>query len=321
MKQMPSRKITLDLPEIIKIYNDGMSTTEIAIAGNVSSRRITQILKKNNVELRPRGHWKRKYHINEDYFKHWSPNMAYILGFFLADGTITEITQTVSISQKEIGILEQIRDEMKSNHPIGKNKYGVYFLNINSKIIKEDLMNIHGLTPNKSKTVEFPYVPEEYMHHFVRGYFDGDGSINYKKYVVTFVGGSELFLSELMKVLVKQQLTPSLKDRNSHYPLFISGRKSIQTFSKWIYKNKTLYLQRKFNEFNKEKLAYNELKDRAIKVTKEAVLERRRIFINLLKVNGCVKLTSEKIGISPYTYKTWLKKDRIFEQEFNSILN
>lgn len=87
---MPSRKITLDLPEIIKMYNDGMSTTEIAIAGNVSSRRITQILKKNNVELRPRGHWKRKYHINEDYFKHWSPNMAYILGFFLADGTITE---------------------------------------------------------------------------------------------------------------------------------------------------------------------------------------------------------------------------------------
>lgn len=82
MKQMPNRKITLDLPEIIKMYDDGMSTTEIAIAGNVTSRRITQILKKNNVELRPRGHWKRKYHINEDYFKFWSPNMAYILGFF-----------------------------------------------------------------------------------------------------------------------------------------------------------------------------------------------------------------------------------------------
>ncbi|MEA3319375.1 MAG: hypothetical protein U9Q88_05035 [Bacillota bacterium] len=103
--------------------------------------------------------------------------MAYILGFFLADGAITDITQNVSIAQKESEILEQIRDEMESNHPIGKNKYGINILNINSKIIKDDLMNIHGLTPNKSKTVKFPYVPEEYMHHFIRGYFDGDGSI------------------------------------------------------------------------------------------------------------------------------------------------
>lgn len=115
MKQMPSRKITLDLPEIIKMYNDGMSTTEIAIVGNVSSRRITQILKKNNVELRPRGHWKRKYQINEDFFKCWSPNMAYILGFFLADGVVSGEAQTVSIAQKEFEILDQIRHEMESN--------------------------------------------------------------------------------------------------------------------------------------------------------------------------------------------------------------
>ncbi|WP_331456863.1 LAGLIDADG family homing endonuclease [Bacillus sp. CHD6a] len=181
-------------------------------------------------------------------------------------------------------------------------------------------MNIHGLTPNKSRTVESPYVPEEYMHHFIRGYFDGDGSINYEKYVVTFVGGSELFLNELMKVLEKQQFTPYLKVKKSHYRLFITGRKSIQIFANWIYKDKTLFLQRKFNEFNKEKSPFDELEDRALKLTKEAVLERRKIFLKLLKVNGCVKLTSEIIGISPYTYKTWLKKDRIFEQEFNSIL-
>jgi DNA-binding transcriptional regulator WhiA len=245
--------------------------------------------------------------------------MAYILGFFLADGVISGVGQSVSFAQKEVEILEQIRDEMESNHPIGEYKNGVHFLNITSKIIKDDLMNIHGLTPNKSKTVEFPYVPDKYMSHFVRGYFDGDGSINYEKYVVTFVGGSELFLSELMNVLEKQKLTPFLKDRKSHYRLFISGRKSIQIFSNWIYKDKTMFLQRKFNEFKKEILPYDELKDRAIRVTKEAVLKRRKRFLELLKVNGCVKLTSEKIGISPYTYKTWLKKDKRFEEEFKSI--
>ena len=51
-------------------------------------------------------------------------------------------------------------------------------LNINSKTIKDDLMNIHGINPCKSFNIEFPYVPEEYLHHFVRGYFDGDGHVN-----------------------------------------------------------------------------------------------------------------------------------------------
>ena len=32
-------------------------------------------------------------------------------------------------------------------------------LNINSKVIKDDLMNIHGIMPCKSFNIEFPLVP------------------------------------------------------------------------------------------------------------------------------------------------------------------
>ncbi len=103
------RKRTLSTEEIILMYKKGESTTKIAERANVSARYIRDLLSKHNVEKRPRGSWKRKYTLKEDYFKKWSNNMAYILGFFIADGTITRDLQTVSISQKEKYILEEIK--------------------------------------------------------------------------------------------------------------------------------------------------------------------------------------------------------------------
>lgn len=309
MKQMPNRKITLDLPEIIKMYDDGMSTTEIAIAGNVSSRRITQLLKKNNVELRPRGHWKRKYQINEDYFKCWSPNMAYILGFFLADGVISGVGQTVSFAQKESEILEQIRDEMES--PIGEYKNGVHFLNINSKIIKDDLINIHGLTPNKSKTVEFPYVPDKYMHHFVRGYFDGDGSIYKKGNMINFVGGSYSFILVLRNLLDVRGYDPILKSKDNHFRIYISGKKTIKQFGDWVYIDKGLYLKRKFEIFNKEKLSAEQLVNKTSKKP-----TKQRVFLKEFDFYNSIEKARLHANITVEQLESWIKTD----DRFASIL-
>jgi len=46
------------------------------------------------------------------------------------------------------------------------------------------------------------------MSHFIRGYFDGDGHINYKQYTVTFVGGSRDFMGELHFILKNIELDP-----------------------------------------------------------------------------------------------------------------
>lgn len=181
------RKRKLSTEEIIKLYREGRSSAEIGKLSNVSARYVNLLLKENNVERRPRGSWKRKYQLDEHYFKKWSNNMAYILGFFIADGTVARDAQFISMVQKEKYILENIKKEIGSDQPLYQNKKtGVYILPLNSKIMKEDIMNIHGIMPNKSSSAKFPNVPEEYMSHFVRGYFDGDGNINYEKYTVTF---------------------------------------------------------------------------------------------------------------------------------------
>ncbi|WP_088229337.1 LAGLIDADG family homing endonuclease [Bacillus cereus] len=253
IQEKKNSKCKLSKPEIIHLYGEGKSTSEIAILANVSARYIRMILTDNNVPRRAIGSWKRKYDITEDYFKTWSNNMAYILGFIAADGVIQKENQCVSISQKESYILEDIKQELSTNQPLYQNKKtGVYMLNINSKTIKNDLMDIHGIMPCKSFNIEFPFVPEEYLHHFVRGYFDGDGHVNSHKYFVSFVGGSYNFMNSFKDILEDNKFKLSFVDKERQYRIYLSGKNNVNKFSQWIYKDKGLHLKRKYNIFQQK---------------------------------------------------------------------
>ena len=84
------------------LYTEGKSTSEIAMLANVSARYIRMVLSDNNVPRRAIGSWKRKYDITEDYFKTWSNNMAYILGFIAADGVIQKESMCQYISKRKL---------------------------------------------------------------------------------------------------------------------------------------------------------------------------------------------------------------------------
>lgn len=275
MSKRPSKR-KLEISEIISLYLEGESTTIIAEKANISPRYVRMILNDNNVKMRPRGSWKRIYSLNENYFKIWSANMAYILGFLIADGTVARDNHSVIIAQKEKYILENIKKELGSNQPLFKNKdTGVYLLTINSKIIKEDLIEIHGVKPNKSSTIEFPYVPEEFMSHFIRGYFDGDGFVKYEGYFVSFVGGSRSFMLSLKDKIEENGFETNYTEHTTHFRVYVSGRRTIKLFSEWLYKNNGLHLKRKYEAFQKETLPLEKLKDRELKTHKNALLERK----------------------------------------------
>ncbi|KAB2495896.1 endonuclease [Bacillus cereus] len=287
-------KCKLSKSEIMHLYTEGKSTSEIAMLANVSARYIRMVLSDNNVPRRAIGSWKRKYDITEDYFKTWSNNMAYIL--------------------------EDIKKELKTNQPLYQNKKtGVYMLNINSKVIKDDLMNIHGIMPCKSFNIEFPLVPEEYLHHFVRGYFDGDGYVKYETYTVNFVGGSYNFMNSLHQILQNRNLRADLLNQNKHYRVILSGRKSIQLFSNWIYKDKDIYLHRKYEVFQKESLSLDQLQDRKLKQTQTAVKQRKQSFLEEYMKNKCNAITCSNLEISESPFKRWLKNDNQFKRDYEKI--
>jgi intein-encoded DNA endonuclease-like protein len=122
--------------------------------------------------------------VNKDFFKIWSPDMAYILGFFFADGTITHnkngsVYFVLQIADKEL--LESVRSVMRSEHKIAKRVHkkdgSIFFrLQIGSREIISDLAYL-GVTPQKTKRMQLPNIPNEYLGSFVRGYFDGDGNV------------------------------------------------------------------------------------------------------------------------------------------------
>jgi intein-encoded DNA endonuclease-like protein len=310
-------KSKLTKEEMIRMYEEGSSTTEIGKLAGISARYVNLVLKSNNVERRPRGSWKRQYSLNEHYFKTWTNNMAYILGFFVADGTIYRDMQTVSFSQKEPNILEAIKKEVGSNQPLYQNKCtGVYLLNLHSKIMKNDLMQLHGIMPNKSNDVEFPFVPDEYMSHFVRGYFDGDGFVKYPKYFVSFVGGSLSFMLSLKQVLEKMGFEPNFSSHKGHYRVYVSGRRTIKLFADWIYGEKGLHLKRKYDSFQQETQELNSLSDSTNKISK-----RKFRVIELYKKFGNKEKAIKSVGLSKETYLKWISNDPDFKSKIKNIDN
>ncbi|MDD3531377.1 MAG: LAGLIDADG family homing endonuclease [Candidatus Pacebacteria bacterium] len=122
--------------------------------------------------------------VNKDFFKKWAPEMAYVLGFFAADGYITLNKRSahfwcIQITDKLL--LEAIKEAVGSEHAISVRKRSgnentIYRLQIGSKEMCDDLRHL-GMKERKTKSMTIPHVPEKYFSHFVRGYFDGDGNV------------------------------------------------------------------------------------------------------------------------------------------------
>ena len=129
----------------------------------------------------------KKHTVNEDFFKVWTPKMAYILGFIFADGNINWNPEksyralTITAAEKDKEHLEKIRAELESTKELLYSKSTKsYRLIVNSKTMCIDLMNF-GVIPRKSLVVKFPEVPEDMMKYLINGVIDGDGTIRYVK--------------------------------------------------------------------------------------------------------------------------------------------
>jgi len=146
--------------------------------------------------------------------------MAYTLGFFFADGSLTVGNRKnyyIAFHSAERHILFHIRKALNSNHKIAKRSVRsgeVYRLQIGSKEIVHDLFKL-GLTLSKTKRMCIPQIPEKFFGDFVRGYFDGDGNVwsgignkrrkkPTKLIQVCFTSGCMSFLEELYRQLHKR---------------------------------------------------------------------------------------------------------------------
>ena len=214
---------------------------------------------------------KRKYHFNEKYFDDISnEHKAYWLGFIYADGCHREERNSLSITLQENDekLLQKFYEDIECDKPIRKyynkivDKYytSIYVQHphLSKTLLKQ------GVTNNKSFKIKFPsdeIVPNDLKRHFIRGYFDGNGCIyvpkNRSKMRWSIVSNFD-FINE-MKNYIESNI-PNYKI-NMHqienvYEISKGGRFVTQIFLDWLYKDSTVYIQRKYDKYL-EVLEYN----------------------------------------------------------------
>lgn len=175
----------------------------------------------------PRGGQNRKT-INTNFFKYWTPEMAYTLGLILSDGAIEDVRKSsrtcyIALTSKDKSLLTQVKKVLKSGHLIRtippsfqKFRNGEtylcttkYTLRIGNKEMYKDLVNL-GISPRKSLTARLPLnIPNKLFSYLLRGYFDGDGCLSiYRKHQkyptrikLIFTSGSKHLLEDIVKKL------------------------------------------------------------------------------------------------------------------------
>lgn len=238
---------------------------EIAVSGDV----IEYWRKKFNIPKLNDNQGHRKYFYNQDYFKVIdSEEKAYWLGFIMADGAITKnckngIDNRLSIILKlsDIEHLKKFQKSIESNQKIitktvtsKGHSSEICELRFNSKIICDDLMRF-GVTSNKTGKELIPSLSEELVHHFIRGFFDGDGCIyrNGKYLNASVCSASITFINQLKDVLNKLTIKPYIEDRckngKSFYVIGTKKQLYVKIFLDYMYKDSTIYLERKYEKY------------------------------------------------------------------------
>jgi hypothetical protein len=214
------------------------------------------------LEAQKRGKVPQNYfEINESFFSKWSPEMAYVLGLLITDGNVSNYG-AVSLSMNEKGLLEKVCEVLDSKHKITPSKHqkGLFNFHFARVGMLKDLLAL-GVVPRKSMTARFPAVPEPFLAHFIRGVFDGDGSVFFDSRSkscpvrANFVSSSKEFIEKLESTLQKLGLPARIiynqRTKNGISYMFRYAHEDSKKLFAVLYKDvqNGLFLERKYNKF------------------------------------------------------------------------
>ncbi|WP_449622877.1 LAGLIDADG family homing endonuclease [Robertmurraya sp. Marseille-Q9965] len=241
------RNIGISDDDIIRMYKSGMPYKEMESIIGITARGIRNVMYKHGVQMNREqsSGQPRKHKVNENFFKVWSHEMAWVLGMFITDGTVNSSAHSIVFSQKDERILRIIANFMNADYvlaPFGPTKKTPSLI-INSKEIKQDLANL-GIKAKKSLIVPFPEVPKEFLSSFVRGVIDGDGWVQKRGYVMNVTTGSKQFAEGLLRVYVTWGLrseitTEQIKSGRVIYRVWVKGKLELPKLAKIIYRYAT----------------------------------------------------------------------------------
>jgi hypothetical protein len=199
--------------------------------------------------------------LNTGAFDEYTEKSCYWAGFLAADGNVDAKGRIrLMLKYDDLGHLEKFREYLQSTHTISSNttNYNRCSFEFTNRDMCESLDLNFNIIPNKTSTLEFPkHIPKDLVKHFIRGYFDGDGSVcesfsNANSITATlyttFCSGSNNFIVHLFNFLTEELGT------NGHLQTFDTNTKwqikyntnDSRTLLNYMYENSSVHLDRKF---------------------------------------------------------------------------
>jgi len=265
-----SRKLNFEKKHVDHIidlhYNKQVRMSYVSYHFGVSIDTLNRVFKDNN--LKPKKYWDeryfyRKYKLNDNYFSVIdSDNKAYWLGFLYADGSMIEnnFCAKLELNTFDTLAIDLFRQDLGTDYPLShrRSPYCNYHdspntpnmcgVKITNKNMFNDLCKL-GCVPNKSKILTFPsddVVPREFKRSFLRGFTDGDGSVNYttsngkREYRISWCGTSKM-MEGIKEYLFAcgfntKSKVANVKDREDWFAEFqVGGNKLARSIINYIY--------------------------------------------------------------------------------------
>jgi hypothetical protein len=202
----------------------------------------------------------RKYNFNENFFDNLNEKSSYWLGFLYADG-YTRMKDGKSgelklkLKDTDKNHIEKFLKDIECEKPIkcgvdGKSKF--CSITIYSNMLVNKLFEL-GCVNNKTQKIRLPDINKELMPHFIRGYFDGDGSItkvkNRPNSFTVSICSNKKFNNDIIQLLGYGK--PYFYENYS--VIKISKMMDIVNFRDYIYSNANVLLERKLIKFKQIK--------------------------------------------------------------------
>lgn len=191
---------------------------------------------------------------------------AYLLGFFYADGCVSGFSSgkyrvfSIALAEKDKEYLQWMANVINQYlHTDYKLKYTADTKSYRLYIGKKDFIsNIIKLGIINNKTYEnndfvFKNVPDSLKWHFIRGYFDGDGSIccsKTGKHIANFVSLNQVLIKSIYDYCNSYLHCGSIRKDQKYYRFCLSGNPSVRCFGEYLYKDANYFMERKKVNFD-----------------------------------------------------------------------
>jgi hypothetical protein len=210
------------------LYNEkGWSLNQIGKKFSIKANSVKYRLLKLGVKLRPKGRYK-TYKFNEDFFAIPNELNSYWAGFIAADFSLrrqggkrrlSELSCSLAVKDKDQ--LERFMSDIGHSSAVkvrqrirkGKRLF-VAEISITSSKMLDDLFSNFNVCTGKTIRLNPPIdLVREHKLAFIAGYIDGDGWVQYKRYLNLGVCGTYKVVTWIKNILDKELLEANIEGR------------------------------------------------------------------------------------------------------------